>query len=186
MPLRFPAGGAAFIPFTSGDAVIEALTSGTVDIALGGSWSVAAGYSREVDLQVIHVQGDIKDAEALVVNDTITAPQDLKGKTIAAPFGSTTHFHLLFALEQLGIDPGAVKLVDLSPPDMAAEHADPSRRVSTHQLELDAASDAEGGFGADFLGEAIPATRVFLGSEAEESSGIFETPTYYSAFGVKR
>ena len=126
MLIRFPAGGAAFIPFTSGDAVIEALTSGTVDIALSGSWSVAAGYSREVDLQVIHVQGDIKDAEGLVVNDTITAPQDLKG-------------------------------------DMAAQHADPSRRVSTHQLELDAASDAEGGFGVDFLGEAIPATRVFSG-----------------------
>ena len=110
----------AFLPFTSGDAVIEALASGTVDIALSGSSSVAAGYSRGVDLQVIYVHGDIKDAEALVVNDTITAPQDLKGKTIAAPFGSTTHFHLLFALEQFGIDPGAVNLVDLSPPDMAA------------------------------------------------------------------
>lgn len=91
-----------------------------MDIALSGSSSVAAGYSRAVDLQVIYVHGDIKDAEALVVNDTITAPQDLKGKTIAAPFGSTTHFHLLFALEQFGIDPGAVNLVDLSPPDMAA------------------------------------------------------------------
>ena len=55
-----------------------------------------------------------------MVSDTITAPQDLKGKTIAAPFGFTTHFRLLFALEQFGIDPGAVNLMALSPPDLAA------------------------------------------------------------------
>ena len=113
----------AFLPFTSGQAVLEALAAGAVDIALLGSSQVAAGYSRGTALQVIYVYDNINDAEALVVNDAITAPQDLRGKTIAVPFGSTTHFHMLFALEQFGIDPGAVNLVDLSPPDMAAAWA---------------------------------------------------------------
>ena len=109
-----------FFKFTSGTEVINAMASGSIDISLNGSSPTAAGYSRGVDLQVIYVYDNINDAEALVVNDKITAPQDLKGKTIAVPFGSTTHFHMMFALEQLGISPKEVNVIDMSPPDMVA------------------------------------------------------------------
>ena len=109
-----------FFKFTSGTEVINAMASGSIDISLNGSSPTAAGYSRGVDLQVIYVYDNINDAEALVVNDKITAPQDLKGKTIAVPFGSTTHFHMMFALEQLGISPKEVDVIDMSPPDMVA------------------------------------------------------------------
>jgi taurine transport system substrate-binding protein len=109
-----------FFKFTSGTEVINAMASGSIDISLNGSSPTAAGYSRGVDLQVIYVYDNINDAEALVVDDTITAPQDLKGKTIAVPFGSTTHFHMMFALEQLGISPKDLNVIDMSPPDMVA------------------------------------------------------------------
>ena len=94
-----------FVKFTSGTEVINAMASGSVDISLNGSSPTAAGYSRGVDLQVIYVYDNINNAEALVVDDSITAPQDLMGKTIAVPFGSTTHFHMMFALEQFNISP---------------------------------------------------------------------------------
>lgn len=55
-----------------------------------------------------------------MVSDAITAPQDLQGKTIAVPFGSTTHFHMMFALEQFNIDPKDLEVIDMSPPDMVA------------------------------------------------------------------
>ena len=109
-----------FFKFTSGTEVINAMASGSVDISLNGSSPTAAGYSRGVDLQVIYIYDNINDAEALVVNDKVVAPQDLKGKTIAVPFGSTTHFHMMFALEQLGISPREVNVIDMSPPDMVA------------------------------------------------------------------
>ena len=109
-----------FFQFTSGTEVINAMASGSIDISLNGSSPTAAGYSRGVDLQVIYVYDNINDAEALVVNDSVTAPQDLKGKTIAVPFGSTTHFHMMFALEQLGLSPKEVNVIDMSPPDMVA------------------------------------------------------------------
>ncbi len=109
-----------FFKFTSGTEVINAMASGSIDISLNGSSPTAAGYSRGVDLQVIYIYDNINDAEALVVNDKITGPQDLKGKTIAVPFGSTTHFHMMFALEQLGISPKEVNVLDMSPPDMVA------------------------------------------------------------------
>jgi taurine transport system substrate-binding protein len=109
-----------FFKFTSGTEVINAMASGSVDISLNGSSPTAAGYSRGVDLQVIYIYDNINDAEALVINDRITGPQDLKGKTIAVPFGSTTHFHMMFALEQLGVSPNEVNVIDMSPPDMVA------------------------------------------------------------------
>ncbi len=109
-----------FVKFTSGTEVINAMASGSVDISLNGSSPTAAGYSRGVDLQVIYIYDNINDAEALVVNDSVIAPQQLRGKTIAVPFGSTTHFHMMFALEQFNIDPKDLEVIDMSPPDMVA------------------------------------------------------------------
>ncbi len=96
------------------------MASGSIDISLNGSSPTAAGYSRGVDLQVVYIYDNINDAEALVVNDSVLAPQDLVGKTIAVPFGSTTHFHMMFALEQFGLDAKKVNVIDMSPPDMVA------------------------------------------------------------------
>ena len=104
-----------FVKFTSGTEVINAMASGSVDISLNGSSPSAAGYSRGVDLQVIYVYDNINNAEALVVDDSVTAPQDLAGKTIAVPFGSTTHFHMMFALEQFNISPKDLDVLDMSP-----------------------------------------------------------------------
>ena len=50
----------------------------------------------------------------------IESPQDLKGKKIGVPFVSTTHFHMLFALEQFGIEPTEVELLNLQPNAIAA------------------------------------------------------------------
>ena len=109
-----------FFKFTSGTEVINAMAGGSIDISLNGSSPTAAAYSRGVDLQVVYIYDNINDAEALVVNDKITAPQDMVGKTIAVPFGSTTHFHMMFALEQFGLDAKVVNVIDMSPPDMVA------------------------------------------------------------------
>ncbi len=139
-----------FFKFTSGTEVINAMASGSVDISLNGSSPTAAGYSRGVDLQVIYIYDNINDAEALVVNDKVVAPQDLKGKTIAVPFGSTTHFHMMFALEQLGISPREVNVIDMSPPDMVAAWE---------------RGDIDGGFVWDpALGRMKEAGRVLLSS----------------------
>ena len=91
-----------------------------MDISLNGSSPTATGYSRGVKLHVIYVYDNINDAEALVVRKNIKSGKDLVGKKIAVPFGSTTHFHLMFALETKGIDPKSVDVLDLSPQDMTA------------------------------------------------------------------
>jgi taurine transport system substrate-binding protein len=59
--------------------------------------------------------------EAMVVrtDKEIKSFKDLEGKTIAAPFGSTTHYLLLQALADEGLDPASMKILDLRPNDIA-------------------------------------------------------------------
>jgi taurine transport system substrate-binding protein len=46
--------------------------------------------------------------------------KDLVGKKVAAPFGSTTHYHLLVAFKVFGVDPKKATILDMQPPDMLA------------------------------------------------------------------
>jgi taurine transport system substrate-binding protein len=108
--------------FDSGAKVINAMASGDVHIALAGSSPIAAGTSRGIDMQLFWIVEDIASAEALVVRDGsgIAAPQDLKGKKLGVPFVSTTHFHTLFALEQFGINPDELQVLNMQPNQIAA------------------------------------------------------------------
>ncbi|RMD61916.1 MAG: taurine ABC transporter substrate-binding protein, partial [Alphaproteobacteria bacterium] len=108
--------------FDSGAKVINAMASGDVSLSLAGSSPIAAAVSRGLDLELVWIVEDIASAEAMVVRNGsgIIAPQDLRGKKIGVPFASTTHFHLLFALEQFGIDPSEVTILNMQPPQIAA------------------------------------------------------------------
>ena len=80
--------------FDSGGAVMNAMASGDVHVAVAGSSPIAAGVTNGVDVQVFWVLEDIAAAEALVVRDGsgIVSPQDMKGKTIGVPFVSQRTF----------------------------------------------------------------------------------------------
>ncbi|TEW54650.1 taurine ABC transporter substrate-binding protein [Psychromonas sp. RZ22] len=108
--------------FDSGAKVITAMASGSIDIASAGSSPIAAAVSRGIDIELVWVLENIANAEALVVRDGsgIIAPSDLKGKRVAVPFVSTTHFHALFALEQFGLSDKTVKLMNMQPNSIAA------------------------------------------------------------------
>jgi len=110
--------------FDSGAKVIAAMASGDVQVALAGSSPIAAGVSQGVDMQLVWIVEDIASAEALVVRNGSGIdpedPQTLIGKKLGVPFVSTTHFHTLFALENWGVDPNEVEILNLQPPQIAA------------------------------------------------------------------
>jgi len=61
------------------------------------------------------------------------------------------------------------------------------RNVGIDRIRMNAASNAGGGFAADFTADGgYRLQGAFLGSQAQEAAGTFETPIYYGAFGVKR
>ena len=106
--------------FDSGAKVAEALWAGDVDIALLGSSPISGSVSSGLAIELFWIASDIGAAEALVVRNGsgIVTPQDLRGKRLGVPFGSTAHFHAMFALEQFGIEPNEIDLVDMQPPSI--------------------------------------------------------------------
>ncbi|MGQ9368216.1 taurine ABC transporter substrate-binding protein [Azospirillum sp. ST 5-10] len=108
--------------FGGGGDVIKAMASGDVQIGEAGSSPVAAALSQGLPLELFWILDDIGAAEALIVRNGagIKTPQDLKGKKVATPFVSTSHYHLMFALDQFGFKPGDVQVLNLRPAEIAA------------------------------------------------------------------
>jgi taurine transport system substrate-binding protein len=105
-----------------GGEVIKAMASGAVQIGEVGSAPIAAAVSRGEPLELFWILDDIGSAEALVVrkNSGIKTLADLKGKKIAMPFNSTTHFHMMVALEQAKINPADLQILNMRPPEVRA------------------------------------------------------------------
>lgn len=111
-----------YVQFDSGANVNRAIASGSVDVGLAGSSPVANGVSQGLPYQVAWIYDVIGDAEALVVKEDggVSSIADLAGKKVGVPFGSTTHYSMLKALELEGVDAGQVDVIDLEPDDIVA------------------------------------------------------------------
>ena len=111
--------------FGGGGEVIKAMASGAVQIGEVGSAGIAAAVSRGEPYEIFWILDDIGDAEALVAKNGsgINTIADLKGKKIAMPFNSTTHFHTMVALEQAKINPADVQILNMRPPEVRAAWA---------------------------------------------------------------
>ncbi|WP_182905804.1 ABC transporter substrate-binding protein [Microbispora sp. H13382] len=110
--------------FDSGASVNTAFVAKSVDIAAIGSSPVARGLSAPLNIpyQVAFVLDVAGDNEALVARDGagVSSVADLRGKKVATPFASTSHYSLLAALDKAGVPESAVTLVDLEPQDILA------------------------------------------------------------------
>lgn len=120
----FPNTKITWVKFESGGDVNTAMLAGSVDFGLVGSSPVTRGLSEpnNIDYSVLWIHDVIGSAESLVVrNDLgITSVAELKGKTIATPFASTSHYSLLAAITEAGLSASDVKLIDLQPLDIQA------------------------------------------------------------------
>lgn len=109
--------------FNSGGDVIQAFGSNSLDIGLAGSSPAVRAASAPLNLpvKVIWIHDIIGDAESLVAHGgDYTSIKDLAGKNIAVPFGSTSHFSLLSALRNAGMNETSVNLINLDPDKMSA------------------------------------------------------------------
>lgn len=108
--------------FDSGGSVNEAVAAGSVDIGLAGSSPVSRGLSQPLPYEVPWIHDVIGKAEALVVHGDagIADVAGLKGKKIATPLASTSHYSLLAALKDAGLTERDVKIIDAEPDDIYA------------------------------------------------------------------
>lgn len=116
----FPDVKIKWIPYSSGYSVNVAMIENEIDVGLVGSVPVSTGIVQGLPYQVYFLHDIIGDNEALAVTKAsgIKSVADLVGKKIAVPFGSTTHFSLLAVLDQAGIEPTKVTILDMQPAEM--------------------------------------------------------------------
>lgn len=108
--------------FGSGTEVIAAMASGDVTIAELGSSPLAIGASQGVDLQLFMIAQGLGTAESLIAKEGsgIEKLEDLKGKKVAVPVGSTAHYSLMGGLAHAGIAESDVTIVNLPADQIAA------------------------------------------------------------------
>jgi taurine transport system substrate-binding protein len=108
--------------FGGGGDVIRAMASGDVQIGEVGSAGITAAASQGQDIKLFWILDDIADAEALVARNGsgINSVKDLKGKKVATPFVSTSHYQLMVDMKAEGVDPKTVTVMNMRPPEIAA------------------------------------------------------------------
>ena len=112
-----------WIEVGSGADINTAITAGSADFGLSiGSSPVAAAMAQGLPYQLIGLVDNIGPAEEMTVRvaSNINAPADFKGKKVATPFGSTSHFRLLGFLKTHGLTEREVTVLDMKPPAIVA------------------------------------------------------------------
>ena len=111
-----------YVKIGGGGDMLRAIAGNDVDFGGLGNPPAAIGVTRGLPIKGIMAINMLDTVEAMVVRTSanIKSLRDLKGKTVAAPFGSTTHYLLLQALKEDGVDPASMKILDLAPSDIAA------------------------------------------------------------------
>ncbi|WP_394427546.1 taurine ABC transporter substrate-binding protein [Streptomyces sp. SGAir0957] len=113
-----------WIKFDSGASVNQAFLGKSLDIAALGSSPFARGVSGNspIPYKVAWILDVAGENEALVARKAtgITDVAGLKGKKIATPFASTSHYSLLAALAAAGLKSSDVHLIDLQPQPILA------------------------------------------------------------------
>lgn len=111
-----------WIKFDSGGDLNRAVAAGQIDFGSVGNPPATIGIARGLPYKGIFALDVLGSVEALVVRQDagISSVADLAGKKVTAPFGTTTHYLLMTALKNAGVDPAKVKILDLAPPDALA------------------------------------------------------------------
>lgn len=108
--------------FGSGTEVIAAMASGDVQLSELGSSPLSIGTSQGLEIQLFMIAEGLGTAESLIATKAsgITKLEDVKGKRIAVPVGSTAHYSLMGALAHAGIAETDVTIMNLPADQIAA------------------------------------------------------------------
>jgi sulfonate transport system substrate-binding protein len=110
--------GIKWIEFTSGPPLLEAMSTGSVD--LGSVGDTPPIFAQAANANVVYVAGSpITNGQGILVpaNSGIKTIADLKGKRIGFTKGSSAHNVVISTLEKAGLTYADITPVYLTPPD---------------------------------------------------------------------
>lgn len=106
--------------FTNGPLQIQALDTGNLDfgyIGPGAFWMPASGQAKVVAINTLG------NADRVIAQPGITSIEQLKGKTVAVPEGTSGDMILELALEKAGMTKKDVKVVNMDPSTVVSAFA---------------------------------------------------------------
>lgn len=112
----------AWKPFTSGPPLLEAVSSGAVDIGGVGNTPPLFAIDQGKKLKVVQASKQGAQGDALVVpkGSSITDVKQLKGKKVAVAKGSSANYNLLAQLKEAGLSFDDIEPVWLQPSEALA------------------------------------------------------------------
>ncbi|MBI3699162.1 MAG: taurine ABC transporter substrate-binding protein [Afipia sp.] len=108
--------------FGGGGDVLKAMASGEVPIGEAGSSAVTIAAAQGLNVQIVWILDEINNAEQLVMTEKsgVTDIAGIKGKKIATPLASTSHYQLVFAMRKAGLKASDVQVLNMRPSEIAA------------------------------------------------------------------
>ncbi|GGL32601.1 ABC transporter substrate-binding protein [Nocardia jinanensis] len=107
--------------FENSPDIKNALASGAIDMGVLGAPAMLSGIAAEQDVQIIASAAD--GGSGFVGSPQIRTPEELRGKRIGFPAGSSQEIALKLTLRAHGLDPDTdVQLVNLAYSDMASAY----------------------------------------------------------------
>ena len=105
--------------FSYGPPIVEALTSGDLDVGLLGDQPAFSAISNGVGIEIFSAVGSSNQRHGLIARDDsgIESLEDLKGKKVAVPVGSNAQPLLYIYLEAAGLTDSDVEIVNLGVTD---------------------------------------------------------------------
>ena len=119
--------GIKWVEFTSGPPLLEAMSTGSVD--LGAVGDTPPIFAQAANANIVYVAGSpITNGQGILVpaNSTIREIKDLKGKRVGFAKGTSAHNVLIATLETAGLTYEDITPVYLSPPDAGPAFANGS------------------------------------------------------------
>lgn len=110
-----------FYGFDSGVDANKALMANSIDLATMGDTNAVVAMASDIPVKLVWVNDVIGTNEQLVVKKSahVKSYNDLKGKTIATPFASTSHYSLMMFLKSHHLL-GKVHLMDMQTTEIVA------------------------------------------------------------------
>ncbi len=101
-----------WVQFTAGGDAARGIAAGAVEMTVIGSVGITAAASSGIPIQLFWIVEGIGANEKLVVRDGagIKKPEDLAGKRLAVPLGSTSQLDLYYALKNWNVKANIVNM----------------------------------------------------------------------------
>lgn len=108
------------VSFPTGKLCLDALIGGKADFATVAETPIMHASFKNIPIKIIATMHRSRQNTFCVARKDrgVNAPSDLKGKTVAVPFGTNAEYGLAALLANNGLTLDDLKLINLSPPEM--------------------------------------------------------------------